>query len=131
MIVNDQRLADEGAFGVTPAEYDADGNKITDGEMVKFQFGANVKASFKKDIMKNVNLETTLELFSDYLLNPENIIVKWDVMLDMSINKFLSAKLTTNLIYDDNIVINDKSGNPLGPRTQFKEMFGLGFGVKF
>jgi len=131
VIVNDQVLADQGAFGVTPAVYDADGNKITDGEMVKFQFGANLKASFKKDIMKNVNLETTLELFSDYLLNPENIIVKWDVMLDMTINKFLSAKLTTNLIYDDNIVINDKSGNPLGPRTQFKEMFGLGFGLKF
>jgi hypothetical protein len=131
VIVNDQSLADAGAFGVTPAEYDAEGNKIKDGEMVKFQFGANLKAAFKKDIMKNVNLETTLELFSDYLLNPENIIVKWDVMFDMKINNYLSAKLTTNLIYDDNITINDKNGQPLGPRTQFKEMFGLGFGLKF
>lgn len=131
VIVNDQRLADEGAFGVTPAEYDTSGMKITDGERVKTQFGANIKASFKKDIMKNVNLETTLELFSDYLLNPQNIIVKWDVILDMTINKYLSAKLTTNLIYDDNIIIKDGNGNPLGPRTQFKEMFGLGFGLKF
>ena len=49
----------------------------------------------------------------------------------MAVNSWLSAKLTTGLIYDDNIVINDKSGNPLGPRTQFKEMFGLGLGIKF
>lgn len=135
VIVNDQRLADEGAFGVTPAEYmtmeDGSVVKTKDGEQVKTQFGANFKLAFKKDIMKNVNFETTLELFSDYLHNPENIIVKWDAIIDMTINKYLSAKLTTNLIYDDNITINDKNGNPLGPRTQFKEMFGLGFGVKF
>lgn len=131
VIVNDQRLADEGAFGVTPAEYDTLGNVITPGEMVKLQFGASIKAAFKKDIAKNVNLETTLELFSDYLLNPQNIIIRWDVIFDFKVNSWLSAKLTTNLIYDDNIVINDSKGNPLGPRTQFKEMFGLGLAVKF
>lgn len=135
VVVNDQRLADEGAFGVTPAEYmtmeDGTVVKTKDGEQVKFQFGANFKLAFKKDIMKNVNFETTLELFSDYLHNPQNVIIKWDAIIDMSINEYLSAKLTTNLIYDDNIIINDKNGNPLGPRTQFKEMFGLGFGVKF
>ncbi len=131
VVVNDQRLADEGAFGVTPAEYDTAGMKIKDGEMMKTQFGASIKAAFKKDIAKNVNLETTLELFSDYLYKPENIIVRWDVIIDMAVNSWLSAKLTTGLIYDDNIIINDKSGNPLGPRTQFKEMFGLGLGIKF
>lgn len=131
VIVNDQRLADEGAFGVKAAEYDAAGNKTVDGEQVKFQFGAAMKLNFKKDIAKNVNLETTLELFSDYLYKPENIIISWDVILDMSINSWLSAKLTTNLIYDDNITIKDGDGNPLGPRTQFKEMFGLGLAYKF
>lgn len=131
VIVNDQRLADEGAFGVDAAEYNEEGVKIKDGEQIKFQFGANIKAAFKKDIAKNVNLETTLELFSDYLDKPENIIVRWDVILDMRVNEWLSAKITTNLIYDHNITINDSDGTPLGPRTQFKEMFGLGFGVKF
>jgi hypothetical protein len=130
VIVNDQRLADEGAFGVKAAEYDANGMKIKDGKQVKFQFGAAVKVQFKKDIAKNINLESTLSLFSDYLYKPENIIVNWDVILDMSINSWLSTKLTTNLIYDDNIIINDKDGNPLGPRTQFKEMFGLGLAFK-
>jgi hypothetical protein len=131
VIVNDQRLADNGDFGVTPAEYDANGVKIKDGDRVKFQFGAAIKMHFKKDIAKNINLETTLELFSDYLHNPENVIVSWDVIIDMAVNSWLSAKLTTNLIYDDNITIKDADGNPLGPRTQFKEMFGLGLAYKF
>jgi hypothetical protein len=134
VVVNDQRLADEGAFGVAPAEYmtmeDGTQVKTKDGEQIKYQLGANFKLAFKKDIMKNVNFETTLELFSDYLYNPENIIVKWDAILDLTVNKYLSAKLTTNLIYDDNINITDKDGN-VGPRTQFKEIFGVGFGVKF
>lgn len=131
VIVNDQRLADEGAFGVDPAEYDDLGNLLVHGKTTKLQFGAKIKASFKKDIAKNINLETTLELFSDYLDKPENIIVRWDVIFDFAVNSWLSAKLTTNLIYDDNIVVNDSDGNPLGPRTQFKEMFGLGLGFKF
>ena len=131
VIVNNQRLADKGAFGVQEAEYDKDGNKIADGKNVKFQFGAAVKMHFKKDIAKNVNLETTLELFSDYLYKPENVIINWNVIIDMSINSWLSAKLSTELVYDDNITINDNDGNPLGPRTQFKEMFGLGLAVKF
>jgi len=131
VIVNNQRLADEGAYGVEEAVYDTAGKILTPGKNVKFQFGAAVKMHFKKDIAKNVNLESTLELFSDYLYKPENIIINWNVLIDMSINSWLSAKLTTELVYDDNITINDEDGNPLGPRTQFKEMFGVGLAVKF
>ena len=40
-------------------------------------------------------------------------------------------KITTGLIYDHNIIIMDDAGNPLGHRTQFKEMFGAGLSVKF
>lgn len=129
LIVNDQDLANAGAYGVTPAVYE-NGIMVEQGETSKFQFGAAVKFQFKKDIAKNINLETTLSLFSDYLDKPENVVVNWDVILDMAVNSWLSAKLTTNLIYDDNVTIVDKDGNA-GPRVQFKEMFGLGFAVKF
>ena len=57
VIVNDQRLADEGAFGVAAAEYDADGNKIKDGELVKFQFGAAVKCISRKILLKILTLK--------------------------------------------------------------------------
>lgn len=118
VIISDTYLSDLGAFGNAP------------GEKVRTQFGAAVKFQFKKDIATNINLDTKLELFSDYLNNPQNVIVLWDMALDMKVNKLISAKLTTGLIYDHDIKIMDSDGK-VGPRTQFKEMFGAGLSFKF
>lgn len=119
VIISDTYLSEIGVFGNDP------------GQKVRTQFGAAVKIQFKKDIAENINLDTRLELFSDYLNNPQNVIVNWDMILDMKVNKLISAKLTAALIYDDNIIIVDSNGIPLGPRTQFKEMFGVGLSLKF
>jgi hypothetical protein len=53
----------------------------------------------------------------------------------MKVNDWLSASITTNLIYDEDIQIaveEDDQGNvtKTGPRVQFKEVFGLGLTVK-
>lgn len=119
VIIADNYLANLGSFGNDP------------GQNVRTQFGANFKMQITKEIAKNIKLDTKVELFSDYLNNPQNIIVNWDFALDMKVNKFISAKLTTGLIYDDNITIYDENGIALGPRTQFKELFGAGLSVKF
>ena len=74
-----------------------------------------------------VDFKTVLELFSDYLKDPQNIDVYWDVFLNFTINEFLSANISTSLIYDHDVVIEGESG----PRTQFKEVFGIGLAVKF
>ncbi|MDA3904688.1 MAG: DUF3078 domain-containing protein [Bacteroidales bacterium] len=116
VIVSDVALAE--AYGNEP------------DQKVRAQFGTAVKMQFIKEIAKNIKLDTKLELFSDYLNKPQNIIVNWDMAIDMKVNKLISAKLTTGLIYDDNIIINDADGNPLGPRIQLKEMFGAGLSVK-
>lgn len=113
--VNDQRLSDEGQFGVTP------------GEKMLFQAGASLNAMFKKDLFKNINLMSKLDLFSNYLKNPENIIVNWENLLQLKVNKYISTSIGAHLIYDDNIVSKDKEGNPIGPQIQLKEGFTIGF----
>lgn len=118
IIVSDQDLSDQGAFGVEP------------GETLRTEFGAAARIEFLKDIVKNVNFKTKLELFSNYLDEPQNIDVYWDVMIVMTINKYLSASLNTTLAYDDNIDITDNDGNT-GPRTQFKEVLGVGLTYGF
>jgi len=117
-IVNDDSLSAQGAFGVEP------GNKT------RFEFGGTVKMEIQKEIMKNVSLQSNLQLFSNYLDEPQNIDVNWEAMLNMKINDYLSANLSTTLIYDHDIKITDKDGNT-GPRVQFKEVFGVGFAYKF
>lgn len=130
-IVNDQDMADAGAFGVDPAEYDEiTGDKINDGKTTRFEFGAKMTAKLDVKIAENVNFNSKLELFSDYLKNPQNIDVDWQNLITMKVNSWLNANITAHLIYDDDIMITDKDGN-IGPRTQFKEVLSIGLSYKF
>lgn len=121
-VVADDSLAALGAYGVDP------------GKQLRPEFGGYVKMMFKYDIMENVNFQTKLDLFSNYLNNPQNIDVNWDVLISMKINDYLSANLTTTLIYDDDIMIafeNEDGSVDKRPAVQFKEVFGVGFSYKF
>ncbi len=123
-IVNDSKLNAVGAFGVDS------------GEVIRSEFGAYARIQFQKDIFTNVNLKTKLELFSNYAEKPQNIDVNWETLLAMKVNKYISATLSTTLIYDDNIKIpidknNDGVVEKSGPRVQFKEVFGIGLSYKF
>ncbi len=136
-IVNDTRLANAGSYGVEAAEFDTAGVVIKAGKKVRYEVGGYVRAQFKRDIAKNVNLATKLELFSNYLDNPQNIDVNWEVLVNMKINKFLTANIATQMIYDHDIpvpVTRKENGVEVmgtGPRLQFKEVLSLGLSYKF
>ncbi len=116
--VTDDYLSSIGAFGVK------------EGEKSKSEFGGIVKAQFKKDIFKNVNLLSKLTLFSSYTNKPQNIDVDWEVLVNMKINKWLSTNVHLHLKYDDDIKTMGEKGME-GPKIQFKEVFGLGVNVAF
>jgi len=135
IFVMDQFLADRGDYGVDPAVLDTNGNVLTPGKNMKFKFGAYLRAQFNKEIFKNVTLYTTLDLFSNYLENPQNIDVNWEVLISMKINEWLAASINTTLIYDADVVFERTDENGIseryGPRTQFKEVFNLGLTFNF
>ncbi|MBC8314712.1 MAG: hypothetical protein H8E51_04340, partial [Bacteroidetes bacterium] len=79
---------------------------------------------------KNINLTSSLELFTDYLNNFGNIDVNWNLLLTLKVNKWLATTINLNLIYDDDIIIKDDKNDPGGPRTQFKEILGVGISYK-
>jgi len=86
--------------------------------------------------MENISLQTKLDLFSNYLDNPQYIDVNWEVLISMKVNKYISATLSTQLLYDHDINIAiDENGDGItdksGSRTQFKEVLGVGFSYKF
>ncbi len=111
-------LSDAGAFGVDP------------GKRSFAEAGANLQLVVNKDIMNNVNFYSRVNLFSNYLEDPQNVDVDWEVQINMKINKWLSASLSTNLAYDDNIDIVRNDGT-VGPALQFKENLGVGLQVAF
>ena len=84
-VLND-RLSDEGAYGVDP------------GKHLLSSFGANLKGEVRYEFMKNMTVYSRLDLYSDYLHKPQNIDVNWEVQINMAINKWFSTTLTTNLV---------------------------------
>lgn len=120
-VVNDKELTNrpEGAYGVF-------GDNST-----LWQIGGSVNVIFKKDIVKNINLMSKLDLFSDYTKNPLDIIVGWENNIMMKVNKYISLSFATMLIYDNNIPFKDKEGVVHGPRTQFRETFSVGLAYTY
>ncbi|MFC5047794.1 DUF3078 domain-containing protein [Aquimarina hainanensis] len=85
-------------------------------ETTRFEFGAAVNAYAKFQLMENVSMENILNLYSNYLEDPQNVDIDYTANLVMTINKYLSANITFQAIYDDNAV----------SAFQIREVFGLG-----
>jgi len=104
-------------YGVNPV-------KKTKGE-----FGAFITASLRKDIFKNVTYISKLDLFSNYLDNPQNVDVFWTNQFKCSISKFIQVSYSIDMLYDDNVK------NPLAPAhaigLQVLSTLGVGFAFKY
>ena len=100
---------------------------LEDGSSWRFEAGTFLKLNFNKEVVKNVNWESKAEFFTNYVENFGDIDVNWENAIVMKINKYLSANLLTQLIYDKDIDFVDSEGNVGAPRVQFKQVFGLGF----
>ncbi|MEI7491035.1 MAG: DUF3078 domain-containing protein [Bacteroidota bacterium] len=118
--VLDDTLSKQGAFGVEK------------GKKIRGEFGPYVRADLNKDLTKNINLTSSLELFSDYLHKFGNIDVNWNVLFTLKVNKWLATIINCQVIYDDDVLIQTNPPEPAyGPRTQFKETIGVGISYKF
>ncbi|WP_430816111.1 DUF3078 domain-containing protein [Carboxylicivirga sp. RSCT41] len=118
--VLDDSLSNAGAFGVE------------EGENLRSEYGASVKLTAKKaNLIKNVDVNTRLDLFSNLTDNAQNVDVDWELVFNMKVNDYLSAIASFNLIYDDDIKYIDEDQVEHGPRAQFKQLFGFGISYKF
>jgi len=115
--VFDDSLSALGAFGVLP------------GEKNRLEYGAFFKMKYNKILMKNVEMKSKFELFSNYVSNPQNIDVNAELIFIFRVNSLFSSSAQCNLIYDDDVNILDNNGNT-GPRTQFKSVLGIGISYK-
>lgn len=96
----------------------------------RFELGAQIVADAKLKINDNFEASTHLILFSNYLKNPQNIRVNWDNLFMWKLAKYFTLTLTTNLIYDDTVLITDKDG-VARKNVQFLEALQFGFTYTF
>jgi hypothetical protein len=132
--VLNQRLANQGAFGVDKAVLDADGNIIKKGRQSRIELGTLVTAAHKFKIVKNINIENRLSLYSDYINNFGNIDVDWQMQMDFVVNEYVKANIGIHMIYDDDIKTKDQINGEqviLGPKIQIKQTLGIGVVYNF
>ena len=93
----------------------------------RFEFGAQVKADIAVKVNDNFSYTSQLVLFSNYLDHPENMRVNWDNRFDWKLAKYFSLTVTTNMIYDDKIMIFSDKDGLTKQRVQFKQSMLFGF----
>jgi hypothetical protein len=94
---------------------------VLQGDSFRFEFGASITSYYKFIIMSNVSIENRLNLYSNYLDDPQNIDIDYQMNVVMRINKYLTANIALQTIYDDNSV----------QAVQVREIFGLGVNYGF
>ncbi len=94
---------------------------VEKGKTTRFEFGAALGAYYKVNLMANVSMENILNLYSNYLEDPQNVDLDYTMNLVMKVNKYLSANLSFQTIYDDNAYQG----------FQTREVFGVGVNVAF
>ncbi len=114
-------LNPEGAFG------------IDSGKTVAFQFGAYLTARYSVALSKSVDYRTRLDLYSNYLDEPDHVDILWDNIIAFKISKYLGGSLGVTMVYDHDVPGQLNDQGKLGPLgwTQLKQVLNLGFQYKF
>ncbi|TDP04027.1 DUF3078 domain-containing protein [Flavobacterium sp. 245] len=94
---------------------------VDEGKSMRYELGFYASIYYKLAIMTNVTAENTLNLYSNYLEDPQNVDIDYSLNIVMKVNKFLSANLSFQAIYDDNAFEG----------LQTREVFGLGVNFGF
>jgi hypothetical protein len=102
-------LPDEAYFGVE------------EGESVRYEFGMNASLYYKVGVVANVSFENILNLYSNYLEDPQNVDLDYQLNIVMKINKYLATNISFQTIYDDNAYQG----------FQLRQVFGVSFNYMF
>ncbi|MDO9593636.1 MAG: DUF3078 domain-containing protein [Lutibacter sp.] len=94
---------------------------VEEGKSTRYELGFYASGYAKLGLMENVTMENILNLYSNYLEDPQNVDVDYTMNLVMKINSYLSANLTLQTIYDDNAFEG----------FQLREVFGVGINYGF
>jgi hypothetical protein len=111
---------------------------LDENEKLRKELGAYLKSKFKWKISKNIEILNKINLFTNYMDNPENVDVDWEVNINARISDYITANLNTQLIYDDDkdipvyeVVDGERKQVDKTKGGQFKEVLSVGFSYRF
>ncbi len=117
IVLNDS-LSRAGAFGVTP------------GENVRAEAGVSFATSVADiKLMENITWKADLNLFSNYE-RLGNMVVNFNSILRMKVNRFISTRIETVLIYDEEVFIAQDDGSSK-QAIQLQNLINFGISLDF
>jgi len=75
---------------------------VKEGDWMRYELGFNASMYYKLDVIANVQFENILNLYSNYLEDPQNVDIDYQLNIVMKINRYLTTNLMFQTIYDDN-----------------------------
>ncbi|MDB5275105.1 MAG: hypothetical protein JWR61_60 [Ferruginibacter sp.] len=91
------------------------------------EFGTFVTAVIRKDIVKNVAYSGKLDLYSNYLRNPQNVDLFWTNQFKVKVNRFIQVSYSLDLLYDDDVKKSSVPSQTIG--LQMLSTLGVGFAL--
>lgn len=116
--VKNDSLANAGAYGVDS------------GKHVRLEFGAYSTISYTAKISENATYTGRLDLFSNYLHDPQDVDINLTNLLAVKVTGILTMTLAFNLIYDNDVSTVNSNGTIGGAKPQLQELLGIGLQVK-
>jgi hypothetical protein len=105
IVINNQEVADA-SYG---------------GDNFQMEFGASVLGTARFNLRDNITYQTNLELFSNYLKEPQFVDVRWANIISTNVLKIITLNFTYDVRYDRNI----------STKVRTASTFGVGLGYKF
>jgi len=138
--INFSPLSYKGTFVTDTAHIDQTKYGILKDRKSLHEPGVSFMISNEWKPTKTITVTNRLQLFTNYVHNPQNIDIDWEMIAVAKLNWFTDVRFNTHFIFDDDTktVELDKDKNPVlradgtqkkTARIQFKEM--LGFSVVF
>jgi hypothetical protein len=94
---------------------------VEEGRSYRYELGFYASGYYKFNLMTNVSLENTLNLYSNYMKDPQNVDIDYTLAVVMRVNRYLTSNLVFQSIYDDNAFRG----------FQTRQIFGLGVNYGF
>ena len=140
--INFSPFSYKGTFVPDTARIDQTKYGVPADRRSKNEPGASFMITNEYKPVKNITVTNRLQLFTNYINNPQNVDIDWELILVANLNWFTDVRLNTHLIFDDDTrtPVFDKDKNPvLGAdgiqkktaRVQFKELLGFSFVFRF
>lgn len=75
---------------------------VKEGKAMRYEVGFNASMYYKLDVIANVTFENIVNLYANYLEDPGNVDLDYQLNIVMKINRYLTTNLSFQTIYDDN-----------------------------